>query len=163
MATGQVSSITGDNWQLIATNTPTSGTSTTVSSITGYKRLMIVVKNITMTSATYYSILTFNSDTGNNYSSLTVNGSLSDNRRNAVTFDISNSATGARSGVLYVENVLGIGAKTFTGTTGNVTNGYAQTSGAWINDSAITSVTFTSVAGTNTFTAGTFSVYGIAA
>lgn len=166
MATGLVSSINYDNWQLIATNTPTSGTSSTISGISGYKKLMVVVKNITMSGGSaWYNLIRFNSDSNTNYVS-TVNAGGSTKYYNyGIALDVYDTAAGVRSAVVTIDNVLGIGAKPVSGTGGNTDNGFAMVQGAWISDSAITSITLVASAGSNTFTSntGTFSVYGIAA
>lgn len=166
MATGTVSSINYDNWQLIATNTPTSGTSSTISGISGYKKLMVVVKNVTMSGgAAWYNLIRFNSDSNTNYVS-TANGGGSTYFYNyGIALDFFNTAAGVRSAVVTIDNALGLGAKTVSGTAGNTDNGFCMVQGAWINDSAITSVTLVPSGGSNTFTSntGTFSVYGIAA
>jgi hypothetical protein len=63
MATGTVSSITGDNWQLISSVTPTAAaTSVTFSSIAGYKTIMVVLSGI-VASATEAMYLQLNGDT----------------------------------------------------------------------------------------------------
>lgn len=61
MAVGTVSSINDDVWQLIATNTPSAATSSTFSSISGYKKLMVVFSG-TRTDVDYFR-LRFNGDT----------------------------------------------------------------------------------------------------
>jgi hypothetical protein len=63
MAVGTVSGVDPqDNWQLIATNTPSSVTISSFTSISGYKRLMVVLKGVTSGSAGNI-YLQFNSDT----------------------------------------------------------------------------------------------------
>lgn len=62
MAVGTVSGIDPtDNWQLIATNTPSAATSSTFSSISGYKKLMLVFSGSQSTGANM--TLQFNGDT----------------------------------------------------------------------------------------------------
>lgn len=63
MAIGTVSSISTDNWQLISSTSPTSGTSVSFTSISGYKTLMMSFKGIT-TAANSYMIVRFNNDSG---------------------------------------------------------------------------------------------------
>jgi hypothetical protein len=61
MAVGTVSSTTSDTWQLISSQTPTSGTSVSFTGIAGYKTLMMAFKSIT-TAANSYMIVRFNND-----------------------------------------------------------------------------------------------------
>jgi hypothetical protein len=61
MAVGTVSSTTSDTWQLISSQTPTSGTSVSFTSISGYKTLMMAFKGVT-TAANSYMIVRFNND-----------------------------------------------------------------------------------------------------
>lgn len=66
MAVGTVSGSTSDNWQLIATNTPSAASSSTFSSISGYKTLMLVYSGTFTASGNGTNTefrLTFNSDT----------------------------------------------------------------------------------------------------
>ena len=66
MATGSVSALDQDTYQLIATNTTTSGATSTFSGLSGYKKYIIAWEGVTQdTSGNAY--LQFNSDTGNNY------------------------------------------------------------------------------------------------
>ena len=61
MAVGTVSSLEQDNWQLIATNTPSAAASSTFSSISGYKKLMLA---FTLTQSTNDRMwMRFNGDT----------------------------------------------------------------------------------------------------
>jgi hypothetical protein len=71
MAVGTISGIEpDDNWQLIATNTPSAAASTAFSSVSGYKKLILVYKGYT-TSVAGPARLSFNSDTtAGNYSSV---------------------------------------------------------------------------------------------
>lgn len=61
MAVGTVSSLEQDNWQLIATNTPSAAASSTFSTISGYKKLMLAF-SLTQ-SANDRLWVRFNSDT----------------------------------------------------------------------------------------------------
>ncbi len=72
MAVGTVSaSNTDDIWQLIATNSPSSATSSTFSSISGYKKLMLVFQLTCGSNARYF--VRFNSDsTATNYGGMSL-------------------------------------------------------------------------------------------
>jgi hypothetical protein len=71
MAVGTVSSVNDDVWQLIETQTPSSSTSTTFSSISGYKKLMITYSVAFSTADRFY--LQFNGDsTAGNYGAVTL-------------------------------------------------------------------------------------------
>jgi hypothetical protein len=71
MAVGTVSSANDDVWQLISTATPSSAASSSFTSISGYKKLMVVFSG-TM-SGDYALNLTFNSDTtASNYGGASV-------------------------------------------------------------------------------------------
>jgi hypothetical protein len=52
MATGTVSSVSGEQWQLITTNTPALATTTTFSSLSGYKSYLVLFNSTTVTTAT---------------------------------------------------------------------------------------------------------------
>ena len=66
MAVGQVSSLTGDNWQLIATNTPTSGTSTSFTSLSGYRKFRLIWSALVFADVATL-LCRFNSDSTNKY------------------------------------------------------------------------------------------------
>ena len=157
MAVGQVSSTNYDNWQLIGTNTTTSGTSSSFSSISGYKRLMLTFNNINTAANAQYRIR-FNSDTGNNYAySARIDGST--------TSEISYIGllgfvtTGPHSGYVLIEDVLTSSPKRIeVGGSYYVSNGGK---GIWLGTSAITTIEFSLSA--SAFNAGSISLYGIAA
>lgn len=66
MAVGTVSaSNTDDIWQLIATNTPSAATTSTFSSISGYKKLMLTYQLTCASNARYYVRLNSDSTAGN--------------------------------------------------------------------------------------------------
>ena len=89
MAVGTVSSVDGDVWQLIATNTPSAVTSSTFSSVSGYKKLMITYQIPTLSSSSLI-YLRFNGDsTTGNYAGtnglFTSAGGARDNTRLPIT------------------------------------------------------------------------------
>lgn len=149
MATGTVSSITGNNWQLISSVTPTNGTlSTTFSSITGYQTIMIVLSGI-VASTTDTMYLHFNGDTtaGDYYGTQpgvlfgrTFTGSAQG--RYAMVYDVDKS----------IPHRVDVPASTADGT---------MVMSLWSIASPITSIACTF--GSATFTAaGTIALYGIA-
>jgi hypothetical protein len=149
MATGTVSSTTGDVWQLITSVTP-SGTEVVLSSIAGYKTLMVVFQKIT-TGATATLTFQCNADTTNNYS-----GGNASNTENAII--MAGNTTGTRGGFAIIHNVnQAIPHKIETAT--GLSN--ASNLEAYLEPAAITSIT--AKAGGQTFTGGTIYLYGIAA
>lgn len=158
MAVGTVSGIEpDDNWQLIATNTPSASASSTFSSISGYKKLMLVFKSYT-TSATGPARLSFNSDTtAGNYSSVADWGTYGTAAEN--TFIILGSyayTSQIRTGYVVINNVDKSLPHTVDGTAFDAT----ILSGIYTIPNPITSLTITGPGGTIT---GTFYLYGIAA
>ena len=150
MATGQVSSITGDTWQLIATNTPTSGTTTTFSSITGYKELWIIWTGVVGAANTLN--MTFNS-TSTGYSSFVVGWD-----RSTTAIYLSTDSSTSVHGFVKIKDVNSTTGPKMT--EGMEYQNAARTTGVWNNTSAITTITITK---NSAFTAGTFTLYGIAA
>ena len=162
MAVGTVSASTIDEpWQLIATNTTTSGTTTTFNSFSGYKALMITFKGVTTGSTGKY-YMRFNGDSGSNYNSL-----MSGYGANPVGFSFTQiyisgyDTTGVENGYVIIKNVDSTTLpKIVVEGTSYVMN---KNGGIWLNDSsAITSIVITHDSGA-AFTAGTFKLYGIAA
>ena len=166
MATGTVSSATGNPWQTISTNTPTSGTTVTFSSISGYKTLMLAFSNVTTASAAGSGSITFNGSS-TNYSVLYLGSylSLSYSSNTLIPVDKQAGTNGNYSGYLLINDAINPIPKTFTGVGyDSNTPSTGVINGVWVNTSAITSITFTSsgaaFSGSNT---GTFTLYGIAA
>ena len=58
---------TSDTWTLIDSRTPTSGTSVSFTSISGYKTLMLAAKNITTSSVSYLIVRLNNDSTAGDY------------------------------------------------------------------------------------------------
>jgi hypothetical protein len=163
MATGTVSSVNYDNWQEIASVTANSGTSTTtvVSGLTGYKKLLLVWRSIVISGSGTLAVR-FNSATtdyiggawANEY-----NGNMLNNENKAHVEALG--STEFKNGYIYIDNVLTTAPKTFQGF--GDTQGYVNSiGGAWYNTSAITSITLVPNS-TQTFTSGTVKLYGIAA
>jgi hypothetical protein len=158
MAVGTVSGLNLDEeFQLIATNTPSAAASTSFSSISGYKKLMLVFKNYT-TSVAGGARLSFNGDTtSGNYSSNAWWGESAQN--DSLSFIILGAnpySSQVRTGYVIIENV--------NKSTPHPVNGTAYDASIiaafYVEANPITSVTVTGPGGTIT---GTFSLYGIAA
>lgn len=160
MATGTVSSISGDNWQLINTVTPTgTATATAVSGLTGYKRLMLVWKTMVTASSTVMTV-TLNASSSGYSGGCNVpeyNGQRASST-NELYVSLINATT--HNGYLYIDNVLEITPKIMYGTA-DTGGERAVSSGAWLNSDAVTSIELK--AGGVNFTGGTIYVYGIAA
>jgi len=67
MATDSVSAIDKDTWTLIDSRTPTSGTSVSFTSISGYKTLLLAAKNITTNVTGYLTVRLNNDSTAGDY------------------------------------------------------------------------------------------------
>jgi hypothetical protein len=157
MATGQVSSITSDNWQLIATNTTTSGTTSSFS-FSGYKRLLLTWNVNTAASSNIYFLL--------NGATTNYGGGTWVNEYNG-QFNVSNTAiyingivqSGNKDGYCIIENAAAGAPKLVNGFDNE--NGYVSTiASSWNNTAALTSLAITT---SSAFNAGSISLYGIAA
>ena len=161
MATGTVSSVSGDVWQTIATTASTSGTSVTFSSLAGYKKFLLTWQNVGTNSSLTHIKLQFNSDTtsGNYVGNLI--GSTPESRVNFIPLHTNNQASGI-TGFMYIDNALGASPKPVNGTTSEGGGGYpTEVIGMWFGTGAITTIAATLVS--SSFSAGTFTLYGIAA
>ena len=147
MATGSVSALDQDTWQLVATNSPTSGTTSTFSSLSGYKKYMLVAEDITGTGGELR--VTFNGSS-TNYTSVVPNGVA-----NSKTFLIFTLNSSTNNAYMIIDNVNNGGPK--------IANGVDHTAylnyGIWHTTDSITSITVTR---TNAYTGGTLKLYGIA-
>jgi hypothetical protein len=154
MATGTVSSISGDNWQLVATNTPTSGTTntTTFSSLSGYKKYLVFTKTNQASAGSFY--FQINGGTGVTGGSGVNKGSNFQGETGRIV--LSDGNTTQLQGGITIENTDKEGPKRVIGeTTGGAAFG-------WLNvASAVTSITIS--ADTNFTSTPTFILYGIAA
>lgn len=154
MAVSNVSTINADNWQLITTNAITSGnTSSTFSSISGYKKLMIVGKDV-HTGTADYLCMQFNSDTANNYGSVAINGTATQSQ--FTKFIYTASTSNYFNGYAIIEDVDTSAPKRVTGYISNSFSG-----GMWYSTSALTSILIFLNNG-NSWDTGTFYLYGIA-
>ena len=159
----------GGGWTLLSTTT-LSGTSTTVSSISGsYKNLVLMVKNgSNSTGDTLY--YRFNGDTGNNYY-------YSGTRNDGGTQSIINTNANNWIGTIYQNNsgatnlmqsvttlyrytdtdVVYFESRCYSGITSGTARQLTNLNGIYDNSAAITSVTVTSASGNFS---GTLYIYG---
>lgn len=163
MATGSVSALDQDTWQLIATNTTTSGTTSTFSSLSGYKEYLLAWSGVSTTSDGS-SYLQFNSDTGTNYFggvNLGETDGTFQNKSDRIRLNYSSLRT-TQSGYMSIKNVNNGAPKIVIGTlSGHSENNWqANINGGWLTTDAITSIVIT--AGAGTFSAGSMKLYGIA-
>ena len=157
MAVNTVSSVNYDNWQLIGTNLTTSGTTSSFSSLSGYKRLMFTFNGVNTAANCAYRIR-FNSDSGNNYAYLATAGGSYATTDSSILL-LSFNTTGPHSGYVLIEDVLTSSPKRVE-VAGNYYVGSGG-KGIWLGTSPITSVDFS--ISTSTLNAGSVSLYGIAA
>jgi hypothetical protein len=146
MATGSVSALDQDTWQVVATNTPTSGTTSTFSGLSGYKKYMLVAENITGTSGELR--VTFNGSSSNYINEIYVTA-------NSKTYIILALGSTSASAYMSIDNVNNGGPKVTFGIDYNAYEVY----GMWNNPDPITSITVTR---TQAYTGGTLTLYGIA-
>jgi hypothetical protein len=144
MATGSVSALDQDTWQLIQTDTISSSTSTvTLSSTTGYKKILVVGKAVGRNG---YPLIRPNNDSSA--------GSYSAYPGDSTSFQIGWDNTG---GAFYC--VLDDVNKTVPHRIEGVQYSSNKTVEYWTNPVAITSVVLTN---TGTMSSGTIYWYGIA-
>ena len=104
MAVGTVSSsVVDDPWQLIATNTPTGTTTSTFSSISGYKKLMVVWKALTTGSAVELYLRVNNDSTSGNYATRNANYGNGDIAANNL-IALNGYSKASNSGLIVIEN-----------------------------------------------------------
>jgi len=159
MATGSVSALDQDTWQLVGTNTVTAGSSTSsFSTLSGYKEYMVIVQNYAPSAANNL-LLRFNGDstTGNYGSNALLGGSLYASNKTGIILRGYPDDASSTNMTYYaiIKNVNNNGPKI-------VQTGGIQTSvgnGVWVTTDAITSMSFTTTSGT--FEA-TIKLYGIA-
>ena len=151
MATGTVSSINYDNWQLISTTTMAGATSYTVSSLTGYKTLRVAVEDCVKSVADHL-IFRLN---GNSAA-----GKYAGRGGTVGYYYLSGSASTASAGAftIYDANQSVPHSLEIPGYGGTI-----DSAGVYLDPTPITSFTITSDAGTATLNSGTIKVYGIAA
>jgi hypothetical protein len=154
MATGTVSSVSGDVWQLISSVTPTNGaTSVTFSSVSGYKTIMVAITGI-VTSASEAMFLQFNGDT-----------TAGDYYANAAGIQLGRTFTaGGPQGRIAIVYDVDKSVPHRVDTTVSPSSSEAASSlNVWTTASPITSFTFAFLTSATFTAAGTIALYGIAA
>lgn len=167
------------SFSLLGTGTTTSGSTVTVSGISGVNTILVLINNISTSSNGSNILLRLNTDSGANYSrvgsyiyleptyspnSQIGSTSSTGNTSFAVGAMTSGVATGNFSGWVLIQGCNSTGLKTITGvgssdlqTSWTALSQY-NTSGIYSGTSTISSVSL--VTGTGTFDQGTFTVYG---
>jgi hypothetical protein len=154
------------NYALIGSVTSLSGTTTTISGISGKDSLFIRIANYKAGSNAVFE-LTFNSDSGTNY----IYNEVEKNGTSAVSFNSATGDTkfrvGGSGGTNTMETTIvvfgcgstGVKPTSFTGAINNGSGNLSTSAnGVYIGTSAITSVSITSTV--SSFTQGTIAVYG---
>lgn len=166
------SSAITDNYVLISSVTPTAASSTlSFTGISGYRKLLLRTLGPGLSGSSTIT-LTFNGDTGTNYSYQAVPRTTSSGAAAAVLNASAGTGVAITSvpSANLIQNIIindtnTTGVKVFSGFMGGGGNGtyvYPQINGMYFASAAITSVTLTVT--TNTFTAvGTVALYGVAA
>lgn len=159
MAVGTVSSVDGDVWQLIATNTPSAVTSSTFSNISGYKKLMLTYQISTFSASTNLNLRFNNDSTTGNYGSTaglytSAGGARSNNRIILLGYAIDTEAYGH----IVIADTDKTTPKWVERTAGQQV-GYGN--GVYFGSSEVSSIIVNTDA-TQTMT-GTLKLYGVAA
>lgn len=169
MAVSTVSSLSRDNWQLIATNSPTSGTSSSFTGLSGYKKYKLVWDSVIVSASSFYSlVVNFNGSTTKYAAGTSVfndnseaNNSVSDLRIPLYPYSYNDTRT---NGWLDIDNALEAIPKTVNGYGYGTNTGYfTRIEGGWYDTAAITSIAVSTWSGSATFSSGTIRLYGIAA
>ena len=162
MATGSVSALDQDTWQLIQTNATTSGTTSTFSNLSGYKKYLVTWEGVGRSGGGGVVSLKFNSSSSNYFGGVVAayNGDVGQNTNFSEIRCTLNGVTGAMQGFYLIENTnSGAPVKTVKGEVTDGNGNYIQeTRAGWINTDEITSIVFSSAA----FNAGSMKLYGIA-
>lgn len=158
MAVGTVSGIeTENNWQLIASNSPTSGTTAaSFTSIAGYKRVMVVWKALRTSGAAWLFLKVNNDTTAGNYGAMAAYTSAN-NFESESFIPLSGVNTTNFSGAITIENVNQATPHQISNFASHATS---QFTGAILNSSAITQIDV--YVNTSALTGGTVQLWGIA-
>lgn len=154
MATGTVSSIDADNWQLISSQAMSGLSTYTFSSLSGYKTYWMVGKGLTNGTAENVQIRVNGDTSGASYANIWVADG------NGAGFVVTPSGTSTRAISFQIDNA----DKTVPHQvrTNTYASGYPASPGdAYVDPVAITSLTIRTTGG-NTFSGGTVYLYGIA-
>ncbi len=155
MAINTVSSISDDVWQLIATNTPSAASSSSFTSISGYKKLMVTWQ---LTGVTGYLGARFNNDTtsGNHVGTAVMFGSYGE--RFYTTFIPINAYIDSSTGGYATFKDTDKTTPKFIDEIGGLSG--SKAGGIYFGTSAVTQLDV--IVTTGTFS-GTIKLYGIAA
>lgn len=155
MAVGTVSGINQtDNWQLISSVTP-SGTAVTFNSISGYSRLMVVYKAMTMSASVWIYLRVNNDATAGNYASMAAYTSANNLESNNYIV-LAGTTSNSHSGMVVIENA----DKSTPHQVSQIASAnISQYTAAILSSSPITRVDILG----GTFTGGTVELWGVAA
>ena len=153
MATGSVSAIDREEWQLI-TSTAATGTSVTFNAFSGYKHLWLVGKAITKSSTDYVAVRPNNNSTSGNYAQTYGSGTES----KFLTYGSTASSQAVSFQIYDVDKTTP--KKAFASYDASVPT---LPQDAFIDTVAVTSLVVYTNGGSATFTGGTFYLYGIVA
>lgn len=158
----------GSTYSTIATTTLGSNNTTiTFSSIPSTYTDLVLVATGSVTSQTD-GVITFNSDTGNNYSRTYMYGNgtsaLSGRNSSAGALLVAYFGTGQNNMILNIQNYANTTTyKTCIGRNNNPGNSTYAGVAMWLNTSAINRIDFSPTASQSWTTGSTFTLYGIAA
>jgi len=152
MATSNVSAIDREEWQLI-TSAAATGTSVTFNAFSGYKHLWLTGKGITKSASDYILVRPNNNSTAGNYA-------IQYNDGNADKIFIGDSTATAQAVTFQIFDVDKTTPKKMLGSYD--TSVPAMPMDAFVDTVAVTSLVISTNSG-NSFTGGTFYLYGIVA
>lgn len=157
MATSTVSALDQDTYQLIATNSPRSGSETTFSGLSGYKKYMLAFDSLANTSGGGMG-LRFNGSSSKYYGG-TIIGYTSTYSSTFSYIHLYYNASGL-TGTVEINNVNNGAPKTIYGVLNAQSAGeICFTQGGWLTTDPVTSIT---IVANGTYNAGSVSLYGIA-
>lgn len=160
-----VANNSGGSWTVISTVSPSSGNSTTFSSLSGYKHYRVVGQWIDGGQDQVY-FFRLNGDTGSNYRTgvYQINNSGYDNYVGQTENAFYPSLSSGRWGLMQVDfpNANATGAKFNSGmanfvTSNGVTSRFQTSRSIWNNTAPITSITLLT---NGSFSVGTWTLYG---
>jgi len=152
MATGSVSAIDREEYQLIESKSAT-GLSVTFNAFSGYKHLWLTGKAITKSGSTQIAVRPNNNSTTGSYAIVRDAGET-------VEFLMQGTASGASAASFQIFDVDKTTPKKVN--TSYIIGGPQNEQDAYIDTVAVTSLVVFTYNGTSTFTGGTFYLYGIA-